>query len=210
MCWRRPTVLGDEGLSQAIQFELVEKAKGGHLDANILINIVSSPDIQAQFACADIDRPSISVRTSHRWLAKLGWQYGKQQNGMYIDGHERKDVVEYRQKFVDRFQQYEQCFHIWDNDGNKLQPTGFDVPKDHQSSGRFCLILVMHNKSIFYQNDQCKYLWDNAGKNAAPCPKGEGQSLMVSDFLTADWGRLCDKDRCTLSFIPLSYLLSLS
>ena len=124
-------------------------------------------------------------------------------------GHERKDIVEYHQKFVDQFQQYKQCFHIWDNDGNELQPRGFDVPKDHQSSGHFRLILVTHDKSIFYQNDQCKYLWDNAGKNTAPRPKGEGQSLMVSDFLTADLGHLRDEDRC-LSFIPLSYLFSLS
>ena len=50
MRWRHPTALEDEELSQAIQFELVEKGKGGHPDANILIDIVSSPDIQAQFA----------------------------------------------------------------------------------------------------------------------------------------------------------------
>ncbi|KIJ31364.1 hypothetical protein M422DRAFT_186136, partial [Sphaerobolus stellatus SS14] len=26
---------------------------------------------------------------------KLEWQYGKKHNGMYIDGHEREDVVTY-------------------------------------------------------------------------------------------------------------------
>jgi hypothetical protein len=50
----------------------------------------------------------------------------------------------------------------------------------------------------------------DASKNAAPRPKGEGQLLMVSNFLTTDWGHLCDEDRCVLSFIPLSYLLSFS
>ena len=29
-------------------------------------------------------------------------------------------------------------------------------------------------------------------------PKGDGQSLMVSDFLSADWGRLHDDKRCIL------------
>jgi hypothetical protein len=204
MDWKQPTVLGDEELSQEIQFALVEKAKGGHLDATILINVISSPAIQARLGCAGIDRPSISVHTSHCWLAKLGWQYRKQRNGMYIDGHKHEDIVEYRQKFVARFQQYKRHFHIWDNDGNELpHPTSFTVPEAHRSFDRFHLILITHNESIFYQNNQCKYLWDDASKNAAPRPKGEGQSLMVSDFLTADWGRLCDEDRCVLSFIPL-------
>ena len=34
----------------------------------------------------------------------------------------------------------------------------------------------------------------------APKPKGEGQSLMVSDFLTAEWGRLRNNNRCAFSF----------
>jgi hypothetical protein len=101
MDWKWPTVLGDEELSQEIQFALVEKAKGGYLNATILIDIILSPAIQAQLGRAGIDRPSISVCRSHCWLARLGWQYGKQWNGMYIDGHKLEDIVEYRQKFVD-------------------------------------------------------------------------------------------------------------
>jgi hypothetical protein len=55
MDWKQPTVLGDEELSQEIQFALVEKAKGGHLDATVLINVISSPAIQARLGCAGID-----------------------------------------------------------------------------------------------------------------------------------------------------------
>ena len=118
---------------------------------------------------------------------------------MYIDGHEREDVVEYWSKFVEGFHQYERCFHIWDNDGNELpHPSGFPVPEACRASGRFCLILIMHDESIFFQNDQRKYMWHNTGKSTASRPKREGQSLMVSDFLTADWGCLRDKDRCAL------------
>lgn len=211
LSWKRATVLGDEEITEEIRFVLAEKAKKGHLDATSLIDVVSSPEMQARFVRSGIDRPSISLRTAHRWLAKLGWQYGKQRNGMYIDGHEREDVVEYRRKFVDRFQQYERRFHIWDDDGNELpRPSGFPVPETHRASGRFRLILVTHDESVFFQNDQRKYLWDQAGKNAAPRPKGEGQSLMVSDFLTADWGRLRDDDRCVpLHFSFISFLIFL-
>jgi hypothetical protein len=207
MGWKQMTVLGDEEIAQEIQFALLEKAKNGHLDATVLIDIVSSPDMQARFVSSGIDRPSVSEHTAHRWLAKLGWQYGKQRNGMYIDGHEREDVVEYRHGFVERFHQYDRRFHIWDDDGNELpHPSGFPVPAAHE---HFRLILVTHDESVFFQNDQRKYLWDHAG-NGAPRPKGEGQSLMVSDFLTADWGRLRDDSRCVLisslnSFRVLSF-----
>ena len=39
----------------------------------------------------------ISTRTARRWLARMGWVYGRNKKG-YCDGHERPDVVEYREK----------------------------------------------------------------------------------------------------------------
>jgi hypothetical protein len=107
LSWKHATVLGDEEVSQEIQFALVEKAKNSHLDATVLIDVILSPEMQVQLRRSGIDRPSISECTARRWLAKLGWQYRKQQNGMYIDRQECEDVVEYRRNFVDRFQQYE-------------------------------------------------------------------------------------------------------
>jgi hypothetical protein len=34
---------------------------------------------------------------ANRWLLRLGWVYGRNKKG-YYDGHERPDVVEYREK----------------------------------------------------------------------------------------------------------------
>jgi hypothetical protein len=156
--------------------------------------------MQAQFVQSGIDKQSISECTAHHWMEKLGWKYGKQKNGMYIDGHEREDVVEYQCRFVDQFQQYERHFHIWDNDGHKL-PAAID---------NFQLILITHDKSTFFQNNQRKTLWEQAGKNGAPRPKGEGQSLMILDFLSTDWGCLHDNDRCVFTMFFPSYISSFS
>jgi hypothetical protein len=30
-----------------------------------------------------------------RWLGKLNWHYSKMKNGMFIDGHEREDIIAY-------------------------------------------------------------------------------------------------------------------
>jgi hypothetical protein len=59
--------------------------------------------------------------------------------------------------------------------------------------GRFRLILVTHDESVFYQNDFRKTHWIASTSKATPLPKGDGQSIMVSDFLTAEWGHLLDK-----------------
>ncbi|TRM57266.1 hypothetical protein BD626DRAFT_616663, partial [Schizophyllum amplum] len=109
---------------------------------------------------------------------------------MYIDGHERPDVVADRVAFCKRWEGYEKRFVKFDNEGNELpHPAGFTVP-----GKPFRLILVTHDESTFYQNDQRRLYWQHSGTRAAPHPKGEGQSIMVSDFLTLDWGRLKDGD----------------
>ena len=72
------------------------------------------------------------------------------------------------------------------NDGEiDHQPNGFCVP-----GGRFRLILVTHDESIFYANDRRKSGWFHTSHKPTLERKGEGVSLMVSDFLTSEWGRL--------------------
>lgn len=117
---------------------------------------------------------------------------------MYADGHKCKDVVEYRKGFVEGFELHERRFHTWDDKGNELP--GFLVPG---AIGHFHLILVTHDESTFYQNDQRQIYWACSGKNIVPKPKGEGLTLMVSDFLTAEWGALQDDDRCVVLVFPL-------
>src|ERR1700677_3128411 len=50
--------------------------------------------------------------------------------------------------------------------------------------------LVTHDESTFFQNDLNRSHWAHKGDKPTPQPKGDGQAIMVSDFLTADWGRL--------------------
>src|SRR5712672_2068272 len=109
---------------------------------------------------------------------------------MYIDGHEQDDVVEYRHVFISCRKQYKHCFHKWDYEGNELLwPDGFPIPDPC-----FRLIPIMHNKLTFYQNDQRNTAWTHSSDKPTPRPKGNGQSIMVSDFLTSEWGRLRDDD----------------
>jgi hypothetical protein len=146
-----------------------------------------------------IKKPSISLLTAQRWLEKLNWKYRNKSNRMYIDGHERDDVVAYRDAFVNRWAEYERCFHIWNDAdvGATLTRPPHPLP----------LILVTHDELTFYQNDQRKTCWGHQDSRPTPQLKGEGQSLMISEFLTTEWGRLCNGNRCVdLPFFSLSYL----
>ena len=125
----------------------------------------------------------------------MGWRYGKKKKGMYIDGHEREDVVEYRKGFVERWKGYEKRMVTYDNDSNASElPPGFEVPQ----TGRFWLILVTHDESTFYAHDRRKFFWSH--KSDPNAPERKGPSLMISDMLTSEWGRLRDGDEYVLNF----------
>ncbi|KAJ7433379.1 hypothetical protein B0H11DRAFT_2259444 [Mycena galericulata] len=86
-------------------------------------------------------------RVAQRWLKKLDWRYGKKKTGMYIDGHEREDVVAYRQAFCQRWKDYEKRMTLYDKDGNIIsRPNGFVVPQ----GPRFRLIAIIHDESTFF------------------------------------------------------------
>ena len=43
----------------------------------------------------------VTVKTAHSWLIKLGFTYVERRKGIYVDGHERDDVVAHRLEFLD-------------------------------------------------------------------------------------------------------------
>jgi hypothetical protein len=163
-------VLEDKDVLQQIQEDLSEKLKASFINAQDVCDIIVSKKIQDLFLRLGIHKPSISISTAHRWLAKLKWCYSKVKNGMYIDGHERDDIMAYWQDFVNWWVEYEIWFQIWDNSGNPLP-----CPSDFHP----LLILVTHDESVFFQNDERKTCWNHQDSQPAPKPKGDGQSLTV-------------------------------
>ncbi|RIB17724.1 hypothetical protein C2G38_2087645 [Gigaspora rosea] len=48
------------------------------------------------------EKTTISIRTAQIWLHRLGWNYKGHSKDIYYDGHERDDVVRYRQQFLEQ------------------------------------------------------------------------------------------------------------
>jgi len=119
------SILDDEDFRRDIQLHLTEIAKKGYICAQDIMDYVATPEVQQKLgmkACG------IHIRTAWRWLHKLSWRYQQKKKGMYIDGHEREDVVEYQKGFVECWREYERRFVIYGNDGKVLSTsTGFPV-----------------------------------------------------------------------------------
>ncbi|EJD06381.1 uncharacterized protein FOMMEDRAFT_75839, partial [Fomitiporia mediterranea MF3/22] len=52
------------------------------------------------------------------------------------------------------------------------------------------IILVTHDESTFYANDQKQTVWTHKSATPKPAVKGEGVSIMISDFCTPEKGWL--------------------
>ena len=81
--------------------------------------------------------------------------------------------------------QHEPTIRVWDRDNltHLIDPS---------SPSPIChTVLWFNNQCIFYQNDQRKCWWAHISKKPVPLLKGEGISLMVLDFISANYGWLC-------------------
>lgn len=119
---------------------------------------------------------SIHERTAIRWLHHLGMDYMKYAKGLYIDGHERPDVVQYREAFLQRMAEHEKLFFRYIGDDMNIIRAPILEP------GQRPRVLVTHDESCFSSHDGKDTIWMDV--NGRPLrPKGQGRSIMVSEFL---------------------------
>ena len=124
----------------------------------------------------------IRARTARRWLKRMGLSYRGVGKAVYFDGHEREDVVTYRNNvFLPAWEKFQERMVQFSEDGTWRVP-------DHLPPGEKPLVLVTHDESTFNANDGKRRLWLEDGKQPLR-PKGRGKGIMVSGFLTPG-GRL--------------------
>ncbi|KAA8908922.1 hypothetical protein FN846DRAFT_1010086, partial [Sphaerosporella brunnea] len=116
----------------------------------------------------------IRARTARWWLKKLGFKFGQVRKGVYIDGHEREDVVSYRNKvFIPKWNEIERRLVIFKEDGTWELPPGL-------RPGETALVFVTHDESTFNANDGKRRVWMENGKQPLrPKTKGKAKGLKV-------------------------------
>jgi hypothetical protein len=100
----------------------------------------------------------ISTCIAHRWLIKLGWQYMQVKKGVYMDGHEQPDVVDYCQNiFLPLMAKFEEWMVHYE--GPELK---WVEPK--LNPGECEIIPNFHDECSFHANDEVQNLWLQKGE----------------------------------------------
>ena len=97
----------------------------------------------------------LSECTAWWWLTRLGWRNQLLRKGVYMDGHERLDVVEYcNQTFLPLMAEYQKRMAKWELQGFELMRTG---PKS--GSDEMQIIALFQDESCFHANEYKRTIW---------------------------------------------------
>ena len=128
-------------------------------------------------------------QTAVKWLQEMGYKFCDVCKGVYKDGHERADIVAYRQaKFQPALQALENRIVHWELiNANGEEELRMVYPSDLLPGVR-PVVLIVHDESTFNANDGRLKIW--VKEDNIPLKKNtRGKGIMVSDFLTPG-GRL--------------------
>ena len=140
----------------------------------------------------------LSGRTARTWLRRLGYKYKEVKKGIYKDGHERQDVVSYRQdQFLPALDALKPYMVKWELDASGRL---IMIYPEYLPAGQRPIVLVTHDESTFDSNDGRKYTWMKEGEQPLR-KKSRGKGLMVSEFITSG-GRLKAPDCISAGDLP--------
>jgi hypothetical protein len=132
-------------------------------------------------------RRGISLATARRWLHEQGFEYMEVKKGLFYDGHERPDVVAYRQNvFIPAFDRLRPLLVEYDVKNLDVQ-----VVKPPPPPGEFQLILAPHDEMTAQANDAEKSKWVLKGEMPIR-KKGVGRGIHRSDIICSTVGHIED------------------
>jgi len=133
------SVLDDEDFKMGLLLHL--QSIGKYVRAMDIVDYVK------KLAQLKLKKP-ISLMTAQRWMEHIGYRWLKTPSGQFVDGHERCDVVEYRQLvFLPVWSELLSRTRTFATDGNEcpvLAPTTRPI------------VIWNHNESTYYANDRRK------------------------------------------------------
>lgn len=107
-------------------------------------------------------------------LERWGYNYDNNKKKAYFLGHEREDVIEQREEFINYFINSKDNYYVVSED---------EKPEWIKPIEKPC-VLIFHDESTFRSGEQTSKRWLSSG-NEQFYNKGRGRSIMVSDFLVA-------------------------
>jgi hypothetical protein len=126
----------------------------------------------------------ISLRTARRWLHKEGFKYTVHKKALYFDGHEREDVIAYRQNVFLPLMKEHMKRLVFFEVGNVEKEGELNLQPDQLK-----LVLLAHDEMTAQSNDDEKMSWVLDGEQPLK-KKGVGRGLHQSDVICSTKGWL--------------------
>ena len=133
----------------------------------------------------------ISLETTRLWLHHLGFEVLTVRKGIFIDGHERPDVIDARKLFLRKMTKIG-FLHLSNapTEGAMRALPDVDAPTSERRSKT---VLFFHDESTFMSNEDQTTQWGMKGEKMLK-PKSKGSGIMVSDFIDEHNGFLALSD----------------
>ncbi|TFK83979.1 hypothetical protein K466DRAFT_497444 [Polyporus arcularius HHB13444] len=162
------------------------QAMGKYVRAVDIVHFMADPANMVRYGLTK----AVCLSTAQSWMHALEYRWTKVPSGQFVDGHERVDVVNYRQsRFLPEMARSDPHARQWDREGNAV-PAPANVARPLEKP----VVYWWHDESVFYAHDRRQTRWVHKSEKAVPRAKGEGASLMVADFVSADYGWLRSPD----------------
>jgi hypothetical protein len=166
------SMLVDEDLAQDIGLYLQELGK--EITAEKLIAFLTRPEVKDKHEITK----KISVWTAQHYLRALGYRWKEALKGQYSDGHEQSDVVwDCNKNYLPKIKILQARMQAYSKDG---------IATGARADGKW-VVVWYHDESIFYAHDHHRKTWYHKDTPAKPYQKGDGHSLMIADFMSADF-----------------------
>jgi hypothetical protein len=132
-------------------------------------------------------KKGISLNTARRWLLKEGFSYTGHKKDVYFDGHDRPDIVAYRQKeFLPQMAMYaRRMVHYVIGDVEKELET---VPDNYVERR---LVLCAQDEMTVQENDDEGKTWVLENQHKLK-KKGVGRGIHRSDMICSTVGHVVD------------------
>src|SRR5436305_13461490 len=82
-----------------------------------------------------------------------GYRYDERRKGIYYDGHKRSDVIEYRNKWLERMFRYKKSMKEFDGDTLDVVLEPLLEPGEKE------IVQITHDECHFYANDGWRRIW---------------------------------------------------
>lgn len=106
----------------------------------------------------------IGIETARKWMHKLRFHVVQKKKGTFVDGHERADVVQYRNKFLRKMV----GLGFLNLDNAPTDEAKNALPSDLESPSSEVIdktVIIFHDESTFQANDDQPTLWAEKGTN---------------------------------------------